>query len=212
MNKTIKINPYVLLVTGVICCVFAAVAMSTIVLAQTENPAPESTFEQRLAKSKTEQGVVLETKDSKRITSVCVSAQAKVRASQSGVTDTLNSRSETYERIDGQLWVVIGKLKLAGKDTDDLEKLRAEYAEKVDALTATGESYKQTLADIVSIGCKEDPEGFQALLLTGRASLTQFREQSADLKDLALSGIKPTLSDAAKDLQDEANNNVESDE
>jgi len=191
--------PVVALVIGV--CVFASHAQAAVPPAPT---APTSTFEQRLAQRKTEQAISLETKDQNRLISTCTGIQGKLRALQQKNTTAFTKRTQVRQQIDGKLWVTIGKLKLAQKDTFNLEKQRSVLAEKTAVFQSTAQLYQQSLDDAVVVNCKSDPAGFKALLETSKAYLIQLRTQSTDSRNYVVNEIKPTLTGFAADLQAKA--------
>ncbi len=96
---------------------------------------------------------------------------------------------------------MIGKLKIAQKDTFEFENQRVALAEKIGTFKISGDNYKQVLDDIVVINCKADPIGFKALLETARAYNADLLAQSADIKAYIVDTIKPALSGYANALQ-----------
>lgn len=164
-------------------------------------PAPGSAIAQRLEQRKKERNIQLDERATKRLIERCVSAQSNIRASQQRLTKLFIDRSKTYEQIDGKIWVTIGQLKLAQKDTFELEKNRSLLAEKTLNAKATAANYQQTLDDMVVINCKADVVGFKALLDTSRLYLVQLREQSNNIRTHIVDDIKPILTAQAADLQ-----------
>lgn len=163
--------------------------------------APGSSFDQRLAQRKAERNAIVSPRDQQRLVNVCVTAQSKLRSLQQKTTPTVTSRAKTNQLIDAKIWIMIGKLKLAEKDTFQLEKQRAELAEKISAYQQTTQSYTQALDDTVAVNCKADLVGFKALLDTARLYRIQLRDQSTGIRDYLNNDIKPTLSTFASDLQ-----------
>lgn len=160
-----------------------------------------SSFEQRVAQRKAERNVVLAERDQKRMVSVCVSAQSKIRILQQETTPAIANRAKVNREIDAKLWIMIGKLKLAEKDTFELEKQRAGLAGKVSGFQQTADSYSQALDDTVAINCRADLIGFKALLDTARIYRTQLRDQSTDIRSYVNNDIKATLGAFADELQ-----------
>lgn len=163
--------------------------------------APGSTFEQRAAQRKAERNVKLDAKSQKRLVSQCVRAQGKVRTLQQKTTPALTTRTKVNLQMDAKLWVMIGKLKIAQKDTFNLEKQRIALADKTSAFDSTAKLYQQSLDDLVVINCQADPAGFKAILDTARVYRGQLRDQSTAIRDYVVNEIKPTLSAFAADLQ-----------
>lgn len=163
--------------------------------------APGSTLDQRVAQRKAERNVVLVQKDQVRLTSTCVAAQTKIRALQQKTTSAVAEHVKTNQQIDAKLWVMIGKLKIAEKDTFQFEKQRVALAEKFGAFQQTGQNYNQALDDMAAINCRADLVGFKALLDTARIYRTQLRDQSTDIRNYINNDIKPALGNFAADLQ-----------
>lgn len=194
------------IITVITCAVAIAIAVILIdrtVYAQSP-PAvapPSSSLETRVAQRKAERNLVIAPKDQQRLLAVCVSAQTKVRVLQQKTTLAVAKQAKANQQIDAKLWVMIGKLKIAEKDTFKLEKQRAELADKASALQLTSQSYTQSLDDLVAVNCRADPAGFKSLLETARIFRTQLRAQSTDVSSYINNDIKPSLSTFAAELQ-----------
>ena len=205
MQKTSNVhNAFLLGTAAIIILAMMAVALPRTGSAQEQAPpatAPGATFDQRVQQRKAEQNTPIEDRDQKRLIAVCSNAQSKVRASQQKTAQVYTKRNQAYLQIDGRILVMIGKLKIAQKDTFEFENQRAELAEKTGAFKATGDNYKQALDDLVVINCKADPAGFKAVLDTARAYNAELLAESIDIKAYIVDTIKPTLSAYAKDMQ-----------
>ncbi len=95
-------------------------------------PAPPpagGTFDQRLMQRKQERRISLDDKAQKRLANLCVNAQGVIRKLQQE-SRPINVRTDTYQKIDAKLWIAIGKLKMAQKDTFKLEGQRAKFGRK----------------------------------------------------------------------------------
>lgn len=187
-------------------CSLAAIITGSILtgaaIAQAPPTAPAgSTLEQRVAQRKAERNIALSPADSSRLQSTCANAQSKLRTLQQPNTVAIQERLKTNAQIDAKLWVAIGKLKLAEKDTFSLEKQRTALAEKASSFQVTTQNYTQALDDAVTINCKADPTGFKASLETARLYKTQLKSQSADIRTYLVNDIKPALTTHASDLQ-----------
>lgn len=204
MNIKFDKNLGVKTIFGVaLLAIFTVLILPSIVIAQGA-PAPTppaSSFDQRLAQRKAERNVALDEKTQKRLVAVCTGAQGKVRAMQQKNTAALNNRAKIYQQMDAKLWVITGKLKLAEKDTFNLEKQRTALAEKSANFQAASQLYQQSLDDLVVVNCKADPAGFKALVDTARFYRTQLRDQSTGLRNYVINDIKATLGSFAADLQ-----------
>lgn len=171
-------------------------------------PPPGSTAAQRLDQRKKERNIQLDAATTKRLTSLCVSGQTTVRAMQQKLTPVFTDRAKTYKSIDAKLWVSIGELKLADKDTFELEKKRTALAEQMVLFQTTAANFQQTLDDMVVINCEADVVGFKALLDTARLYLAQLRDQSAAINKNVVDVIKPALNTFVTDLQPKTNTEV----
>lgn len=167
--------------------------------------APGSSLEQRLAQRKAERKIVLNDKDQKRVVSQCKGAQEASRKIQRETTTIIDKRKSVYRIIDGKLWIINGQLKLAGKDTFNLEKARAELDAKVAAFTLTATGYQQSLDDLVLMNCQADPAGFKAILDTARLYYIQLQAGSGDIRGHIVNAVKPVMADYATQLQPKPN-------
>lgn len=180
--------------------------VSTLVVPAIATAAPAdtpagSTIEQRVKQRVQEQKIKLTAKEILRYKSRCVATQTTVRDLQNKLGPIINNRQTVYKKIDAKLWIVIGQLKLAEKDTFNLEAQRAEYAKRVTAYNNTLNQYKQTIDDIVVMNCQADLNGFIALVKTAREYHASLRTQSDDISAYVVDTVKKTLSDFTTELQ-----------
>lgn len=195
---TIIYKTYALTIITVMMAVL--IAPTNIFAAPADAP-PGGTAQQRLDLRKKEQNVTLDAKELKRIPSICNKTQDTIREVQNKLAPTVNNRGSTYKKIDAKLWIIIGQLKLADKDTFNLEQQRAEYAKQVAAFDNSVAQYRQTLDDIVVMNCQADPVGFIALVRTAQEYHKQIRAQSKAINAYIVDTVKSTLSDFATELQ-----------
>lgn len=191
-------------IIATISAALLAPLMSTaVVAAQTApaNPPPGSAIAQRLEQRKKERNIQLDDRNQKRLIEQCGAAQTNIRASQQRLTQLFTERAKTYGQVDGKLWVVIGQLKLAQKDTFDLDKKRATLADRIALATSTAANFQQTLDDVVVMNCKSDIVGFKAMIDTSRLYLAQVREQSSNIRTYIVDDVKTALNNQATDLQ-----------
>lgn len=195
--------------TSFVLSLVAAAGIATIfafnnpALAQ-EAPAPPpagSTLDQRVQQRVAEQGIALEDKDAKRITSTCTKVQTKVRVLQQATTPAIEKRAKVDQKVDAKLWIMVGKLKIAGVDTFDLEKQRATLAGMVIAQQDIAKNYAQTLDDLAVINCQADPTAFKSLLETARAYRTELRDSITETKAFINDDIKNSIANYADDLK-----------
>lgn len=168
------------------------------------SPAPPpagSNFQQRLAQRKQERRIQLDERQQRRLDQRCTRAQQQIRSLQQSTAQLADKRNRVYShQIDGKLWVIIGMLKIAGKDTFRLEQQLAEFATKAEGFKTVMGYYTQTLDDIAVINCQADVVGFKALLDTARLYHGNLRTRSADIRSYVVDQIKPTLNNFAREL------------
>jgi hypothetical protein len=184
--------------------VIASVVMPTgSVLAQSApaDPPAGGTLEQRIDQRKAERNIQVDERDINRLKNRCIGAQGNLRELQQKAVPNLANRNKLYGRIDAKLWVVIGRLKLADRDTFELEKRRSALADKAAGFQVTTNNYLQTIDDAIVINCQADIIGFKALLDTVRIYHTQLRDQSADIRAFVVDQIKPIITDHANALK-----------
>jgi len=170
-------------------------------------PQAGSTFDQRLALRKAEQKITLDPKVQERLIQKCRAAQTVITTLIHDTEPIINNRNSTYQKIDAKLWVMIGQLKLAKKDTFKFEQQHSEYVKKIAAFQATGTNFRQSLDDLVVINCQADIIGFKAILETARAYYTQLYNQTADNNNYVLNTVKPTIDDFITQLTPKTNPN-----
>lgn len=193
------------IITLSLVVVFSGVVLSSLSVKAMPPDAPAgSNLQQRIAQRKTERAVKLDSKQLTRYAQRCTATQAVIRTTQDQLNPILSNRSKVYQQIDGKIWIAIGQLKLAEKDTFNLEKQRATLAAEVALLEKTTEQYKQTLDDIAVMDCKADVPGFIALVETARQYQEEIRKQVADIKAYTVDTIKTSLSEFSSALQPKA--------
>jgi hypothetical protein len=165
------------------------------------NTAPGSTLNQRVAQRKGEQRIKLNTNDKQRIQFQCTLAQSKLRTMGDTYSSSSDNRDKVYHQIDAALWIIIGKLKVAGKDTFSLEQQRTGYIKRVKAFENQSEEFQQVIKDMLAMNCKADPTGFKALLETARDYNAQIRSSFISIKAYLVDTVQPTISQQSDDLK-----------
>ncbi len=164
-------------------------------------PPPGSTATLRLAQRKAERNITLDDKDSKRLLTTCKVGQDKISLLKGSTNQSFISRQKEYNNIIGDMWVVTGKLKLAGKDTFQLEKELATLTDKINNFQATRLNYQQALDDTVVVNCQADIVGFKALLETDRLYYADLQAKSKDISSYITDSIKTSLNGFLSELQ-----------
>lgn len=175
------------------------------VWAQPDDAPIGSTLEQRVNQRKAEQKTNLTPKEVTKYQSICVKSQAAVRDLQTVLGTNISKRVDVYNKVDAKLLIIAGQLRLAGKDTKNLEAARTEYANKVISVTNAMNQYRVTLDDLVTIDCKADINGFIALVTTARQYHQSIRQQANDIKAYVEGTIKKSLDSHVKELQPKSN-------
>lgn len=176
-----------------------------------KSPPPGSTMEQRLNQRKAEQNVVLAPAEDKRLIGVCANVQTKLRDVQQKATAANDKRVKVNQQVDGKIWVAIGKLKIAQKDTFDLEQQRNGLATKISTTQRLATEYSQSLDDAMAINCKADVVGFKAMIETSRAYREQLRLGLTDMRNYINNDVKNSLDRYASDLQTKTTTSGEED-
>lgn len=179
----------------------ALILLPSVTYALPADAPPGSKIEDRIKLRVAEQKINLSQKDITRYTGKCVGSQAVVREIQGKLGSNSDKRLSTYGNIDAKLWIIIGKLKLADKDTFKLESQRAEYAKKVATLNNTMNQYKQTIDDMVVMNCQSDIKAYMSLVATARQYHESIRAQTEEIKTYVVNDIKASLQSFATDLQ-----------
>lgn len=187
---------FILLMLGLVPAVYAASTPAT--------PSGGSTFEARLKQRKAEREIKLDDKDTLRLQKTCIAAQSKIRTLYQSASAALDERNKAYYRADAKLWVIIGRLKLANRDTYSLEKQRTNFAQQVADFQTTSNNFTQVLDDMQVINCAADPAGFKALLETAKIYRAQIVTKSNAIRDYAINDIKKTLTEHSSALQPKA--------
>ncbi len=160
-----------------------------------------SSLAQRIAQRKKERKIKLDDAAKTRLESQCVSAQGVLRTKTDGYSSSSDNRDKVYRSIDAKLWIVIGNLKLIGKDTFSLEQQRLEYLKRVQAFENQSTQFQQVINDMLAMNCQADPVGFKALLETGRIYNSQIRSSFIAIKSYLIDHVQQTVNQMADDLK-----------
>jgi hypothetical protein len=164
-------------------------------------PPAGSSFDQRLALRKQEQNVQLTQDQTQQLQDQCLNSQGLIRKLLVTTTPTIHNRNNVYLKIDGTVWVDIGQLKLANKDTFQLEQERLALAQDMANFKTTGNNYIQTLNDLLAINCQADITGFKALLDTARNFYQLLQNQSSIIYNYTVNTTQPTIQNYVSQLQ-----------
>ena len=165
------------------------------------NPPAGGTLQQRIALRKNEFKVILEPKDEQRLKSRCNSIQSIFRDAQQALPAKVDNYQQKYLSIDAKLLLAIGKLKLADRDTLELEKQRTALASRVTVLDTTLTNYRQSIDDVVIMNCEADLVGFKSMIEATRAYHDTVRIQTSGIRIYLVDTIKSTLTGHITALQ-----------
>lgn len=191
--------------------IFIILAVSSILPSLTLNIASAETsantsasdtqsLDQRVKQRKTERGTKLNATQLKRLPTVCKAAQGKAAAALAKANELQKSRPEIYAKLNVHLSGLTTKLKTAGIDVTNLQTETTSLLGRTDGFKTNLSSYQQTLNDLVTMDCANDPVGFQASLDAARDQHDKLQQQSADIKSYVSETIKPTLKNLRQQL------------
>lgn len=147
----------------------------------------------RIKEAKEKMTAKVSAQESKKIASVCKSAQTKIEKLQANIANIVDNRQEKYTKISTKLADVSAKLKAAGADTTELETAIAGMETKVTEVNTTIEAYNTSLSDLASMDCEADPSGFKAALDQARSQRTDTVLMTGTVKIYVNETIKPIL-------------------
>lgn len=170
------------------------------------DPPAGASLQQRIDFRKNELKLVIDPKDEQRLKSRCLAVQALYRNFQQELAPKISNYQKKYQSIDAKIALAVGKLKLAERDTLELEKQRAVLAAKVATLDSTFTNYRQSIDDVVLMNCQADLVGFKALIQTSRGYHDTVRLQTFDIRSYVVDTIKATLAGHITALQPKTGN------
>ena len=165
------------------------------------DPPAGGSLQQRIDFRKNELKLVIDPKDEQRLKTRCIAVQALYRNFQQELSPKVTNHQNKYQSIDAKLYLAIGKLKLAERDTLELEKQRTALAAKVAELDIVFTNYRQSIDDVVVMNCQADLVGFKSLIQTSRGYHDAVRLQTSDIKSYVVDTIKATLAGHTTALQ-----------
>ncbi|MBA3758252.1 hypothetical protein H0X10_01300 [Candidatus Saccharibacteria bacterium] len=189
--------------------IFGSISLALLILIAVPQPAAAipsdppagSSLQQRIDFRKNELKLVVDPKDEQRLKTRCIAIQALYRNFQQELSPKVTNHQNKYQSIDAKLYLAIGKLKLAQRDTLELEKQRTALAAKVAALDIVFTNYSQSIDDVVVMNCQADLIGFKSLVQTSRGYHDAVRLQTSDIKNYVVDTIKATLAGHTTALQ-----------
>lgn len=202
LSKALKLKRIYLLIA------IAALVSALLFISRTEaatappvNTPPGSTLSQRISQRKGERKISLDKVNTIRVQSQCTRSQGVLRALSNDYTDMADARDKVYWGIDAKLWIIIGSLKLIGKDTFKLEQQKLAYDKQVRKFDNAAAQFKQTVSDITAMNCQADPNGFMSLIETARLYNAEIRQSFKDIKNQLVNNVSPVITQHANELK-----------
>lgn len=154
---------------------------------------------ERLLKRKSELRLKIADETKKKLVQRCGSAQEKIESLKSKDTQVRDKRFQRYNGIVKRVSVVIGQLNQQGISTANLQTALNNYTTAVNQYLADAEEYKAAVADLASMACDKDTEGFAATLQTARSAKEKQLKDGAEIRG-AIAQIKSALADAKQSM------------
>jgi hypothetical protein len=181
-----------LLSVGSVTAIEATDLTQTVTQTTTNAQTKTSTLLDRLETRKTALATKLSTAQTARLKARCQAAQAKL--------NTVNERAQTIvsSRVTAYRNLYTGLSELATKldgevNTTDLQAALKTLNDKTDGFETDGNTYKQSLADLLAMDCASDPTAFRASLDSAKAEQTKLADDAAAIRTHVQETIKPVL-------------------
>lgn len=200
INKVVKIVAVlVLLPLGIIIPTLSLESYyAPTISAQTSRSAKN--FSERKKQYLSEYKQEIGTGEQERIKLRCLAVQANITSLSTRVADVQSKRKAAYETIITDVNTLIDGLKNQAFETSTLEQNTKELDDKISAYEKNMASYKQTLEDLATIDCSQDPATFKAALQSARRVHTDLIGQVADIRSYILNSLKPTMQQVREEL------------
>lgn len=200
--KTITLAPALVLAAFLIAI---AGAFSPKVFSQSEllnkpvDSQKTSSISERLASRKKEIKLDLSASAAENIEAKCTGAQAKIGELKAGSTAAIDNYYKTYGDIAGRVSGLIGRLNQQGVPTAGIQTALNQYIDAANQFLVDADKYSAALADLETMDCPADAEGFAVTLQEARklrASLatdTESAKNKIDAISAALIAAKDKL-------------------
>lgn len=158
------------------------------------------TREERVQKRKDLFKTKLTNAQKTRLQSRCKNSQGLLRSVEGRIKGIETSRGQVYSNLVDRLTKLSDKLEDKGLDTAALDANIETLQEKIDNFNTNLVNYKLAVADLASMDCAVDPDGFKASLEEARTLRQTLRQSGQDIKDFVKASIKPALIELRRQL------------
>ena len=158
---------------------------------QPKDPAAEP--QARLDKRKADQKTKLTNAQKTRLKGKCKAAQGKVSSVSGRAKGIQTSRAKVHANVVNRLTNLSAKLEAKDADTVELNTMIAELKTKITTFETDLAAYLQTIADLETMDCVSDPEGFKASLDAARTALETVHNDAKAIRSYLTDTIKPQL-------------------
>jgi hypothetical protein len=123
----------------------------------------------------------------------CSVAQANAKILATRLASVQKKRGEAYDKILGDLNVLLGKLENQAYETTALKENITTLQTKVDTYKTGMNNYYLAVNDLATIDCPTDPVAFAAALQASRKAHQAVQPQMTDIRAYITNTVKPTL-------------------
>ena len=123
----------------------------------------------------------------------CSVAQANAKILATRLASVQKKRGEAYDKILGDLNVLLGKLEKQAYETTALKENITTLQTKVDTYKTGMNNYYLAVNDLATIDCPTDPVAFAAALQASRKAHQAVQPQMTDIRAYITNTVKPTL-------------------
>lgn len=143
----------------------------------------KDTLEQRIARKKTEQKIVISPAEKSKLVTTCKGAQSAVFKMQTNVAGDETKKLAVYKIATDKIETLETRLKgISQIDSSAFSATVLDTKKTVEKFKSDVADLKNSLEDIFSINCVADVEGFKALLESSRSSYKIIKQDSVDIQ------------------------------
>jgi hypothetical protein len=158
-----------------------------------------TTFEQRVAQTKSALKLQLTAAQSQKISQKCSAAQSLVKSIAAKDMTAADKRQQVYADLSTQLTTDIRIMQGQGADITALKAAQVQFDGAINHYLTDATAYKTAMDDLSAIKCASDPAGFESLLTNARQLRTSLATDVTQVK-ISRDGLVQSLTTAAKSL------------
>lgn len=170
----------------------------------------KAALKERVEEAKQKAKTALDAAAQKRIEDRCESAQKKVTTLETIVGERAKRRNTAYDTLLDRLNNLVTKLQAKNVDTTELEQEIATLEMKIAQFKTNLTTYRQSISDLSSLACKDDPSAFKSLLEQARAQRETVKTDAEAIKEYFKETIKPTLEEIRTALEAQGSSSTDS--